>query len=613
MAEESLKIRIGADVTDFNKGVAQVEKSLNTLKQPVQGASNVLTNLSRVASDAPFGFIAIQNNLEPLIQSFGSLSQTAGGTGGALKSLALSLAGPAGLAVGFSVVSSLVTSTIQKYGSLSNAISILTAGSSQLAKQTILLNNIRKEAIEDASKEIARLNVLSAVAKDNTNSQKNRIEAANELLKVYKEYLPNLTQEAILNGKAAEAINLAKDAILNRALAAAAENKVVELGQKLLDVRLRQVDAEKRLTNERKNASKGFSTEEFINAEASAIVRAEQNVKNLKGEYSSLQKEYDKLISLTTDFAKKSGDAFIQDKATKSAEDLQKKILEATLLRYKREQEEIKKTSGIYSIYFLEATKNVEKAQANLDIYNALKIKDGEGARKIREYLQNELKRLDAEFKANRIAAGQLEITPIFRLNQEDARARLKELVKKLVAVKDSVFKEALETAPTKITLKPIITLSPEAQKKSEEIIRNLLNFEILKENAIEAAQVLSSVLNPVIDTFFDNLNQGKLTLKSLGESIRSFVINALKQFAKLAAIAAGITLFSGGKIGFGTSLKIASSLGGGFGAGLGGTAPLGAIGGGGFGLNIGGSFNVRGTDLVAVINQANQRIGRVG
>ncbi len=68
-----------------------------------------MSNLGRVVQDAPFGFIAIANNLDPLLQSFQQLQKTSGGTTGALKSLLGSLTGPGGIALALSAVTSAIT------------------------------------------------------------------------------------------------------------------------------------------------------------------------------------------------------------------------------------------------------------------------------------------------------------------------------------------------------------------------------------------------------------------------------------------------------------------------------------------------------------------------
>ncbi|CAB4148415.1 hypothetical protein UFOVP535_2 [uncultured Caudovirales phage] len=72
-------------------------------------AGQSLQNLSRIAQDAPFGFIGIANNINPLVESFGRLKAETGSTGGALKALVSGLSGPAGLGLAFGVVTAAIT------------------------------------------------------------------------------------------------------------------------------------------------------------------------------------------------------------------------------------------------------------------------------------------------------------------------------------------------------------------------------------------------------------------------------------------------------------------------------------------------------------------------
>jgi len=72
-------------------------------------AGQSLQNLSRIAQDAPFGFIGIANNINPLVESFGRLKAETGSTGGALKALVSGLSGPAGLGLAFGAVTAAFT------------------------------------------------------------------------------------------------------------------------------------------------------------------------------------------------------------------------------------------------------------------------------------------------------------------------------------------------------------------------------------------------------------------------------------------------------------------------------------------------------------------------
>jgi hypothetical protein len=92
----SLKTQTGAAIVETNKQIKQLENSLVDLKKvgldqlpkSADNGANALFSLGQVTRDLPFGFIAIQNNLPQVIDSFGKLTKDAGGVGGAFKSIA---------------------------------------------------------------------------------------------------------------------------------------------------------------------------------------------------------------------------------------------------------------------------------------------------------------------------------------------------------------------------------------------------------------------------------------------------------------------------------------------------------------------------------------------
>ena len=125
MADSGLTIRIGADVAPAIQGLQQVEQrmrstvaagqsfgkgidksvqSLSKLPGSSNRATQSLINLSRVAQDAPYGFIGIANNLNPLLESFQLLKASTGTTGGAMQALKSALIGPAGVGRAVGVV-----------------------------------------------------------------------------------------------------------------------------------------------------------------------------------------------------------------------------------------------------------------------------------------------------------------------------------------------------------------------------------------------------------------------------------------------------------------------------------------------------------------------------
>jgi len=72
-------------------------------------AGSAVLDMNRIVSDAPWGFTAISNNIEPAIQSMMRLSATSGGLKGALKTLGSSMMGPLGLMTAVSLATAAMT------------------------------------------------------------------------------------------------------------------------------------------------------------------------------------------------------------------------------------------------------------------------------------------------------------------------------------------------------------------------------------------------------------------------------------------------------------------------------------------------------------------------
>lgn len=186
---------------------AQFDKSVGSTK----GARTALTSLSLVAQDAPFGFIAIQNNLPAVISSFGELSKSAGGLKGALSQIGSALVGPAGLFLAFSAVTGAVTFAIQKYGSLGAAFDALTGNTNEFTEairkadkslseyNKNARNNIelRNDAIGSVEDEIIKVNTLADVLRSSTSSERQKQGALAELKKANDEYFGKLNAQKI--------------------------------------------------------------------------------------------------------------------------------------------------------------------------------------------------------------------------------------------------------------------------------------------------------------------------------------------------------------------------------------------------------------------------------
>jgi hypothetical protein len=99
--------KLNAKISSVEGSISTLSSRINGVAKPTNDATNALSNLSRVAQDAPYGFIGIANNLNPLLESFQRLQTRSGSATEALKSMAAGLVGPAGIGLALGVVSSL--------------------------------------------------------------------------------------------------------------------------------------------------------------------------------------------------------------------------------------------------------------------------------------------------------------------------------------------------------------------------------------------------------------------------------------------------------------------------------------------------------------------------
>jgi uncharacterized protein YukE len=196
----------------YTKQIVAVEKQLRELtdarRDDVQVnadmisnqglASNSLTEFGRLISDAPFGIIAVTNNISQLGSQLGTLSRKTGSAKASFDILIKQLKSGGALILGFQILISLITL-------YADEITDFIKGTNTAAAK---LKQLRKE-IEETNKtfdaEEARLKILNDIINDNTASRDSQRVAAEELANV----LPNLTEQEILN----------KDAILDNTLA----------------------------------------------------------------------------------------------------------------------------------------------------------------------------------------------------------------------------------------------------------------------------------------------------------------------------------------------------------------------------------------------------------
>jgi len=247
---EGIKIPIGAPLGQLDSDLKGAQSKLKafatsaastagTLGGSVAKGANqagfALQNLGRVAQDAPFGFIGIQNNIQPLLESFQRLKAESGSTGGALKALGASLVGGGGLLLAVSLVTSALTVLAQNPEKVAGALNYLSGAVDDATATQKAYNAALIENVADANVEITTIQSLIKVAQDENLSRSARLEALKKVKAEYPEQLEFLNLENINSIKAAKAIDILTNSLIRKAKIQAAEKLIGEAFVKQLE------------------------------------------------------------------------------------------------------------------------------------------------------------------------------------------------------------------------------------------------------------------------------------------------------------------------------------------------------------------------------------------
>lgn len=276
---------------DVSKSLAQAAQISSTSGKSISTGSNqaafALTNLGRVAQDAPFGFIGIQNNLNPLLESFQSLIVKEGGVSAALKSLGSGLIGPAGLGIALS----LVTAAFTFYTMWAQKA---TKATKQAADQYGLYNQAISQGNKDAGKQIADLSALYSATINVSNSQDTRNKAALELIEISGGVFKASDKERLKNGELGDAYKALTLDIIANARAKALQDKISGLTAQRLDAEIKLQKIANANANESANAK---DARQEIGLGQSIVFTKEQQIVASNGRAAAATKETKSVIS----------------------------------------------------------------------------------------------------------------------------------------------------------------------------------------------------------------------------------------------------------------------------------------------------------------------------
>ena len=564
----SIQIQIGADISGVDKAIDQVSKSIDKIKPAAANGAASLNALSQVARDAPFGFIAIQNNLPILFDQFGNLTKASGGLSGAFKALGASLSGPAGVTFALGAVVSLLTVVAQKYGSIGGALDAF-IGKTVSAKD---IQDKFNASLEDSKKasagEIANLDSLVKILNNVNSTRDQQVGAFDELNKKYPAILTNIKLENVNNAQSIALIGARTKLIKDQIILEGRREALIKLiGESALE-------GEKALNKLTNRNQLGFF--ESLGVEVRGLFAGVGGL----GAINILTKDLGN--------AAESSNSYRQtlDGVNASLTDVDGKI-NTIIETYKKQ---------------LKAVKDQEKAEKDLIRTNKQAASQQEKTRQ--ENLRKTSERIKRQDFLNKVDIKNLR-------DNVDERRKLE--------------REAGIQLPTTLpTAPPAMPMNIDVLQNNAKIAQNALK-QINKDANLSTAFDLanSTFFSPISSAFENFLTTGKFAFKDFAQSVLKAISQIVAKVIATGIISLLFTIFTGGfgagAGGFAGGIAkvgkiVGSSLG--FGGASGarvGQPNFGGVSGGGMQMAGAVNLTLRGSDLVGSINRTNATINRVG
>lgn len=546
-------------LTDFKNTARDAGNSVSGMAPKVANGSNALIQFSRIAQDAPYGIIGVGNNITATAEAFSYLRNQTGSTGGALKALGSSLMGTGGILLAVSLVTTAFTLMSQSGLSVGDVFRKLTGDFGGYADA---LKKVNEAAYNDSGvqKAISNLNEL----KINIDLAKNGFLNKKQVVDQYNETIGKTTGLVNDLDEAEKAITKNGDAYIKMTLYKAAANLALE----------------------------------------------EAGKEQLKAEQVRIKK--------LSDFTNAFLDADLTQTRSKEQFDAKERNLQAQ--QAKRKLKEVKI--------------NEDAANANLSIASKFQAQAAKIAKDFNFNLFGDTKAPKAEKTTARANVSGISIPTI--IDNE----KIKNEGKKVVKLLEESLGSALDTfkktpIPLDIPLQPVIPVHV-----ITEMEQSLLDFNDSASNIIN---------NSIANTFADlgmaigqGLASGGNIMKSAGNALLAGLGGVLTELGKLAistgvgilavqlalktlnpyvAIAAGVALvalgatFSSKASGLGSSKGMSSGGGGSPRAGNSYQSPSASGGGSSFSGGSGGSvvFEISGQSLIGVLSNSLDKNRRLG
>lgn len=580
---QGIEIPIGAPLGQLDKDLKGANAKLKSFASEASRTSAVLggsvakgadqagfalTNLSRVAQDAPFGFIGIQNNLNPLLESFQRLKSETGSTGSALKALGQSLIGPAGLGFALSVVSAGILLYQQYQQRANKEVTNAKKATDEYANSLGQIEQAQLKGAQNAQQEVTTLSLLYKQYQNSNLPLEKRKEAYKELQNLYPEYFGNLQFEATATKKTEDAYNALTTSIIATGRARAAADLITKNTTRQLENEQKIIDLTTQITKEQTTQKK---LQSIVDSE-NLLAKQEANI--LTSEQKKVLDQYLKSAAKEAELTKLKNNNLTDSKIL-----TQKNI-------------ELEKA------YNKEVEKGAKLNDKVLKPQKALKTTKQEFKRDPQFVAKPSINELDAFLEAYRKTEAQLNKTPLVPF------PGLKE---KLAVVTE-------EFIQWNSNIKKIIDSS---------LVQTFAGIgEAIGESLASGTSLAKNLGNALLNSLGSVLGQlGQMAIAT-GVALLG-IQTALKTLNPFAAIAAGVALLALSSVVKGKTSKLGGSMGGGSGNSGGNFSTpipqasntISTSAAGSF-QDFGGGrvvFEISGTNLIGVLNRAGAKLQRYG
>jgi hypothetical protein len=543
MAAEQLQIQVQANVSnavnnlnDLNKSLVSTNNAavktgttgMQSLAKGANTANTSMINLGRTVSDAPFGFIGIANNIGPLVENFVQLKKESGSTGGALKQLGASLAGPGGLIVGIQLALAAVQFAqlgFSRWGA-----------SAKKAKEDVdKLKQGQEQLIETTSKQRLEFETLVKITKDATQTDLARNQALKKLNEILPDTIGKLNQQNIATAQGEEIIRSYIKAVEAKATAELLSGRIAANNVQIFDLQqnsLKEIselnkDIERNTRLRKSLEGSGRLEQEAITQKKISdgqkdIVKVQKDtqieIDKINKLNETLRAEYEKQIPLVNTLNDKKEKTA---KVTNEITDLLKKYREELAgINWDEQNRQIDGTN-----------ERVQLAGDTLKNLYLAGVKETSAAWK-------EVNKALKEFQAAQNYRN-------FRKGLEDVNNAVKEQAKSF-----RIAEKAFQDGNTKSL--------EVAQKNIKIILGNYKLWEVGNKNLIAQQQQLATTITeavtPAIDGVINAFAQGEDPFEALAQSVRQLIAELAKAVIKslilkaiTSAIAPGSAALGGG------------------------------------------------------------------